>query len=471
MKSKSFKEGEEERSNSVSSSKSNNSFTSLSKRIQYNSNNQSNNRILIGDRYEMESSVLLGKGSFGEVYLARDTLLRTFCVLKLENQKSKHPQLKNEKIILDILSESEGFPKVYDYGVYNEYNFMSIELLGPSLLDLFEACGKKFSLKSTLIIAVQMIQRVQELHSYNYIHRDIKPENFLVGIENKSHMVMLIDFGLGKKFKDNNNKSMNHIPYREYRPMIGTARYASINNHLGIEQSRRDDLEAIGYVLIYFLNGRLPWQGLECTTKEEKYNKILEKKLLLPTESLCKDLPIEFSIYMNYCKGLRFDERPDYSFLINLFSNLLLSQYTEPFVFDWLTENNMKDEGTIGKSLKNDGNDVRSRKNTGNISNFSRNISGNKVNNNENLADVYNEQELYTIWNFTGLDFKNNIFMTNISQKSKGQVSLLNENDNVSKLEYDNESNDTIENEGNFSNSNNPIDEEGEVEDVNEIFK
>lgn len=253
-------------------------------------------RYLVGERYEMENSMLIGKGSFGEIYLSRDTLLKTFSVIKLENQKTKHPQLKNEKNVLDMMSDCEGFSKVFDYGTYNEYNFMAIELLGPNLLDMYELCGNVFTLQTTLLIAIQMVKRIQDLHSKNFVHRDIKPENFLVGIENKSSQIYMIDFGLTKKFKE--NKTMDHIPYRENRMMLGTARYASINNHLGIEQSRRDDLEAIGYVLIYFLKNRLPWQGIEGTTKEEKYKKILEKKLLIPTETLCKDMPSTIRFYL-----------------------------------------------------------------------------------------------------------------------------------------------------------------------------
>ena len=128
---------------------------------------------------------------------------------------------------------------------------------------------------------------------------------------------------------------MNHLPYREHRPLTGTTRYASINNHLGIEQSRRDDLESIGYVLIYFIKKKLPWQGIQGSTKQSKYNKILEKKLMIPVELLCKDLPMEFSVYLKYVKNLRFDERPDYDFLKGLFIDLLCSLYTEKFYYDW----------------------------------------------------------------------------------------------------------------------------------------
>lgn len=259
-------------------------------------NEKRQEKILVGDRYEMENSMLLGKGSFGEVYLAKDPILRTFCVLKLENMKIKHPQLKNEKNVLDIMADSEGFPKAFDYGTYNDYNYMAIELLGPSINDMFNYC-KGFSLETVLLIAIQVLQRIQEFHSKNFIHRDIKPENFLCGIEENSNLIYLIDFGLARKYKE--SKTMDHIPYRENRMMMGTARYASINNHLGVEQSRRDDLEAIGYLFIFLLKKRLPWQGLEGTTKEEKYKRILEKKLLIPPEILCKDLPSKINILLS----------------------------------------------------------------------------------------------------------------------------------------------------------------------------
>jgi serine/threonine protein kinase len=188
-----------------------------------------------------------------------------------------------------IIKESSGFPKLIEFGTQNDYNYMAMEILGPNLSDLFEFCHHKFSLQTVLLIAIQVLSRLSDLHAKNYIHRDIKPENFLIGVEGNSNLVYMIDFGLSRKYKD--PKTMDHIPYRENRPLIGTARYASINTHLGIEQSRRDDLEAIGYVLIYFLKRRLPWQGCQGSNKQDKYNKILEKKLSIPTEILCKDLP------------------------------------------------------------------------------------------------------------------------------------------------------------------------------------
>lgn len=125
------------------------------------------------------------------------------------------------------------------------------------------------------------------MHSKNLIHRDIKPENFLMGLNENSHILYLIDYGLASLYKDSAIGA--HIPFKTHLSMVGTARYASINTHLGIEQSRRDDLESIGYLVIYLLNGCLPWQGEKEGTKKEKYKKILEKKLNITPSSLCSE--------------------------------------------------------------------------------------------------------------------------------------------------------------------------------------
>ena len=183
-----------------------------------------------------------------------------------------------------------------------------------------------------------MLARIDSLHKKNFIHRDIKPENFLMGLGRESHTVYVIDFGLSKKFKD--AKTHQHIPYKENKNLTGTARYASLNAHLGIEQSRRDDLESIGYILVYFMNGSLPWQSLQANNRSERYSKICEMKLKIPVEQLCFGLPAEFTSYLNYCRSLRFEDRPDYSHLRKMFKELLVKEGHEyDYAFDWVIMN------------------------------------------------------------------------------------------------------------------------------------
>jgi len=179
-----------------------------------------------------------------------------------------------------------------------------------------------------------LISRVEYIHSKNFIHRDVKPDNFLMGLGKKGNLVYIIDFGLAKKYRD--SRTHQHIAYRENKNLTGTARYASVNTHLGIEQSRRDDMESLGYVFMYFLRGSLPWQGLKAATKRQKYERISEKKMSTPIEELCKGFPSEFATYLNFCRSLRFDDKPDYSYLRQLFRNLFHRHgYTYDYVFDW----------------------------------------------------------------------------------------------------------------------------------------
>eukprot|EP00928_Gymnodinium_smaydae_P001893 TRINITY_DN10673_c0_g1_i1.p1 TRINITY_DN10673_c0_g1~~TRINITY_DN10673_c0_g1_i1.p1 ORF type:complete len:271 (+),score=34.98 TRINITY_DN10673_c0_g1_i1:65-814(+) len=204
---------------------------------------------------------------------------------------------------------------------------MVIDLLGPSLADLFAYCNRSFNVKTVLMLADQMISRIEYVHAKNLVHRDIKPENFVIGLGMKANRVHMIDFGLSKLYRD--PKTLEHIPLTEKNGFVGTARYASVNSHLGLELSRRDDLEAVGYILLYFLKGRLPWQGSSQRARADM-------KMALPVQELCDGYPAEFANFLTYCRGLRFDERPDYAFLRRMLRQLFLdSGYEYNFVFSW----------------------------------------------------------------------------------------------------------------------------------------
>ncbi len=177
--------------------------------------------------------------------------------------------------------------------------------------------------------------RIETFHSKGMMHRDIKPDNFTIGRGENQTTVYIIDYGLVKRYR--NPKTKIHIPYKQNKKLTGTARYSSINTHMGIEQSRRDDIECIGYTLIYLAKGELPWQGIKADNKKEKYNKIMEKKCDTPIEVLCKGLPSEFIAYMYYCRALQFEDKPDYSQLRTQFRECFRrNHFDRGFVYDWI---------------------------------------------------------------------------------------------------------------------------------------
>mmetsp|Transcript_54894 Transcript_54894/g.126107 ORF Transcript_54894/g.126107 Transcript_54894/m.126107 type:complete len:243 (-) Transcript_54894:241-969(-) len=205
-------------------------------------------------------------------------------------------------------------------------------LCGKSLEELFQANGKKFSLKTVCQIGEQLVHRLEFLHSKGVVHRDIKPDNFVVGVGADAGVIHVVDFGLSKLV----SKS-RHLPFSEQQEFTGTARYSSINAHVG-EQSRRDDLEAVGYVLMYFLRGGLPWQGIVAETEAERMHQVMLAKMHTapPEEDLCAGYPEEFFTFLAYCRSLRFEEAPDYAYLRGLLRQIAEREgFPSDGRFDW----------------------------------------------------------------------------------------------------------------------------------------
>lgn len=289
--------------------------------------------VTLGGRFVLGRK--LGSGSFGEIFVCVNTETGEHVVAKLERSDAECSQLAYEARVMRWMSGTRGIPRVHWSGAEGSYNVLVMDLLGPSLEDLFNYCGRRFSLKTTLMIADQLLHRVECIHSHGFIHRDVKPDNFLIGLRGAANTLHVVDFGLAKRYRHPITHA--HRVHRDGKGLIGTPRYASVNNHLGIEQSRRDDMESIGYMIVYFVKGALPWQGLRhCASKKLKYQQILEKKISKTFTDLCQDLPEEFRTYFEHVRTLRFDERPDYARMRAMFRALFFaSGFENDGVFDW----------------------------------------------------------------------------------------------------------------------------------------
>ena len=280
----------------------------------------------------------LGEGSFGKVYKAEYN--KIYYAMKFENKTRNPSLLESEATIMNYL-RGPNIPNIESFVTSGEYNILIMQLMDKSLEDLINI-HKNFSIKTVCLLAYQIINILQFIHDKHIIHRDIKPDNFVMGYsENNAHLY-IIDFGLAKKFRS--SRTLVQYPYIKKKKLTGTARYASIHALEEYEQSRRDDLESVGYVLLYFLRGRLPWQGLKVKTKEARYQKILEKKKEISSEELCKNFPNEFQEYVTYSRNLGYTEEPDYDMLRNLFVYLLCDEMGEnlDYIYDWTTQNDLR---------------------------------------------------------------------------------------------------------------------------------
>jgi len=261
----------------------------------------------------------IGSGSFGEVFLAEHKD-GGFVAIKVEDKRKAKRITREYKIYryLHKYNYGDGIPKIYDFLQSDDYNIMVMQLLGPSLDDLFTKTSGVFKIGTVLLLGIQIIELLEKLHRFKYIHRDIKPNNFLISRDLSMEQVYLMDFGLSKKYMIGDK----HIKFTDSKSLIGTIRYASRNIHMGFEPSRRDDLESVGYMLVYFLKGRLPWQGTNKKKgiKGDDYIKhVGDIKIGISLSQLCEKIPECFKDFLFYCRQLRFHEKPDYGYIKQLF--------------------------------------------------------------------------------------------------------------------------------------------------------
>ena len=289
----------------------------------------------------------LGQGSFGSIYEAESKYSHKLYAVKLEDMKQDQFILEEESIFLSYINISR-IPKLKSFGYSGSYIILVMELLGKSLDKIFnELPSRKMSIRCVCNIAYQLILIFEAIHNSNIIHRDIKPANIAIGREEKSKYIYMLDFGLSKKYRS--SKTKKHFPFIQNNKLIGNARYSSINALEGGTQSRRDDLESIGYLLLYLLLGRLPWQGYISHSKDDKYYKIKEIKRQTKPEQLCEGLPPQFEEYVKYTRNLKYEEDPNYNYLKNLFLTVLKNYNWEfDYYYDWdqvgLTYSEIKDK-------------------------------------------------------------------------------------------------------------------------------
>jgi len=290
----------------------------------------------INEEFNLIPNEKLGGGSFGLVYKCQNIHTKKFFAAKIESNDSVCPQLKNEFQMLKLLKNGEGFPTPILLKNSGMDTIMILDLLGPNLEDILHYTkAKKFSLQTSIMIFIQILSRLKFIHENKIIHRDLKPENFLVDSNTREKTLYLVDFGLAKKFVTSENK---HIPFKKNRPIAGTVRFISLNTHKGFEQSRRDDVESLVYILMYHVLGQLPWDNVKCKNKEEKYEKIFEIKNAFKFSQEFKKLPDEIKEIYEAVLLIEFEAKPNYDYYENLAEKCLEKFNENDFfddLFDW----------------------------------------------------------------------------------------------------------------------------------------
>ena len=406
-----------------------------------NNKNNPNNDSFIGKVLFHKYSLIkkLGEGSFGRIYSAKENSTNNWYAIKLENKNRSQNLLESEAYIMSYLSGPR-IPMVKSFGYTGDYNVLIMELMGKSLEDLFENMPiKKMSIRCVCNLGYQMIEVIEYIHNKHIIHRDIKPDNFVMGKGIKSKYLYLLDFGLAKKYRS--STTLKHYPLLKKKHLTGTARYASINALNGYTQSRRDDLEAIGYVLVYFLLGRLPWQGMLNKNKDERYKKIMEIKRDTEPKVLCRGLPYEFEKYVSYTRSLEYEQEPDYNMLKQLFIKVLIDEgYNFDHFYDWdcdmttmaTCDTNLNFGGKAVIKNEEDKENKINEENENNNEEKDEKSMENILNNNKKINDIKKEIMESKVFNENK---ENEEKKENNEDKTKNNDNKENENENNKKEE------------------------------------
>jgi len=320
---------------------------------------ENSSELIVGRSVKTRVLRKINEGAFGEIHVGELLESGKQVAVKLELQNTLHPQLLSEGNIYRHLQGGPGIPEVYWFGLHEPmYNVMVMDLLGPSLQDLFVYCDHKFTVKTTLMLVDQMLSVLEFFHKKQYLHRDIKPDNFMIGVGDKSHQVYVIDLGLTKKIT-RQRFSVGTLT-QLIHPMVGTVRYAGIHAHLGHEEGPRDDLESLAYVWAFFLRGSLPWQGLTARNRDEKFARIRDMKKQMKSAELFEGFPSEFERYLDYVRAMRKDELPNYQRVRDVFRKLAAqSGIAYDFEFDWVVKERETGEEVKTCGPKNHSGDSR----------------------------------------------------------------------------------------------------------------
>jgi serine/threonine protein kinase len=278
----------------------------------------------------------LGEGAFGKIYECQNIKNKQTYAAKIEYHSAPNPQLYQESKIMTEMKGKLGFPTCYQVIYLKQELVMVTDLLGPNIQDIMDNIeGKKFTMKSTLLLTEQMLKRLRDLHEKGIIHRDMKPENFVIGKGKNEKLIYMIDFGLSRHYLI--EKTQQHIPMKSDRAIVGTLRYISMNCHEGLEVSRRDDLESLAYMMIHFVIGELPWMGIKAKSLGEKYKRVYEKKQETVPDDICKILPDEMKSFLQHILNLEFEEKPNYDYLEGLIKSLKSKYgFKNDDNFEWL---------------------------------------------------------------------------------------------------------------------------------------